>query len=862
MLPPKWADRFLKWYCNPDLLEEIQGDVYELFERRADTEGKKKAALQFVWDVIKFCRWSNIKKSNSTYYSINHFTMYRNYIKVGFRNLTKNWLISGINISGLALAIGCAITTFIFVDSQSNLDSFHKNKGNIYQVINQIQTKDELQLWGDSPLLMGPEIQSNNSSVKNIVRIEYDRGSMRYKDRVFSESVVFVDPAFTSTFDYPIAAGNPYCLKKKEEVVISHSMAEKYFGDLSPIGETISIKFSNGIIQSYFIGAVFEKYPTNASFSFNILIPIQNFFDLKFQDHYDLSKFTDATFVEMHDGHHPDELAETMADIRINQNKTQTKWPIHGFEFVKLPALGQRSFEISDPIAGGSHPAGQVALSVISILLLTMACFNYMNISLAAGTKRLKEIALRKVMGGVRTSIISQFLIENVILCVIALLVGTALSYYIFLPGFNSMIPLHIPFQFSSFSTALIFFGSILLVLGLISGAYPAFYISRFEPVTILKGQQKLGTKSILSKLLLGLQFVLAFSTIVACFVFTDNALYMKSQDWGYDPNNILSIRINDVAQFNSLRDATLKDTHVEHIAGSRAHVTRTDPTTSIESLGNQIQTKIYTVGSDYLQAMNIRLIDGRLFEKEESNDQLNTVISAKFAKKMGWVNPLEHSFTYDSTKYQVIGVVEDFHYNGFYSEVLPIFFVLDNDASKFRYFTAQVTPGHMLEVSESLEHAWREATPNDPYDVFYQEDALRGFYEENHANIVIITFISGFAIILACLGLFGLLTFNLSRRMKEFSVRKVLGAKGSHIVKLANEDYVWVLLISFLIGAPFGYFGIAQLIESIYPDPPETSIFPFILAITIMVVTVAITVSGQILKAIRVNPADTLRNE
>lgn len=859
--PPKWADRFLKWYCNPNLLEEIQGDAHELYYRRVDEEGETIANRKFIWDVVRFFRWSNIKRSNSKYNHSNHLDMFRNYIKVGIRNLIRNWGISFINISGLSLAVGCAVTLFMFNDFQHNMDSFHKNGANIYQVINKIKTESEVQTWGDSPLLLGPELVSGHTAVKNAIRVEFRNGNMRYKDRVFSENIVFTDPEFMSTFDFPMAYGNMNCLRNKEEIIISHNIAEKYFGDLSAVGERISIKFSNGEIRNFNVGAVLDKFPLSASFRFHIMVPIDNFFDIKFQEHYGWDEFADGTFIELHDGHHPSELEDILEASRALQNQTQTKWPIHKFELLPLELVALKSYEVMSSVATGSHGAGRQAIMVIAILLLAMACFNYMNIAVAAGTKRLKEIALRKVMGSARQHIINQFLIENLLLCCLAIILGVALSYYLFLPGFNFLIPITIPFGFSSVSTAILFFGGLLLVTGLASGAYPAFYISKYQPVHILRGKQKFGSKSLFSKILLTIQFILAFTTIVGCFVFTDNATYLKHKDWGYTQANILTVPVSNIEQYNGLRDAATKKTGVKSFAGSVNHIAWSDPTTTVDYLDQQVQAKMYAVGWDYLETLNIRLAKGRFFEKEKTGDRNATVVSKKFVAEMGWDDPLEKAFTYDSVRYTVIGVIEDFHYSGFYSTVLPILFKIGEE-DQFRFFAVQVESGNAQEMSDYLAATWKNIAPNDPFDVYYQEDALAGFYRDNEANIIILSFISGFAIVLACLGLFGLLTFNIHRRMKEFSVRKVLGARGMSIAKLANKEYVWILLIAFLLGAPFGYLLINQLIQAIYPDPKDADAMPFVLAISIMVITVAITVTGQIMKAIRVNPAQTLRNE
>jgi len=788
--------------------------------------------------------------------------MFKNYLKVGVRNMSKNMVASSINVFGLALAVGVAITVFIFIDYQYSVDSFHNNYDNIYEVINHVKEDDQVQKWGDSPMLLGPEMLSNHSEVKRIARIEYQRGNIRYGDNVFNELIVFTDPDFMRIFDYPILYGNKSVLDNKQQLIISYEYAVKYFGDENPMGKEVSIKFSNNEIRTFTVGAVFDEWPKNMSFGFNVMVPISNFFNLKFKDNYNWADYTDATFVELYPERDPLPLESAMQPYAELQNSTNSKWPIERFQLWPLSTLALSNFEIDGSVAEGSHPAGRVALSVIAILLLTLACFNYMNLALASATKRLKEIALRKVFGSARKGIINQFLTENVLLCLFALLIGTLLSYTVLLPGFNSLIPIFIPFAFSSLQTAVIFFVGLLILIGLASGAYPAFYISKFEPVRIFTGKQKFGHRSIFSKIMLTFQFIIAFTTVIGSFVFTDNALYLKEKDWGYDQANVLSIPIGDSKLFAGLRDKALQNKEIKSIAGAKYHIARANKMTTIERLESQFTVMSYDVGFNYLETMNIRLLEGRFFEQSKPSDLTHSmVVSQDLVKKLEIDDPLNGTIKYDSINYRIIGVVDDFYYNDFFSDRHPVFFRMSKEED-FGYLALKCTPGNLKEVDEYMKAAWLELAPNDPYNGKYQNDVFQRFYSDNESNIIIISFISVFAIILASIGLFGLLSLNTAKRMKEFSIRKALGADQLSIIKLANKDYMWVIFISFFVGAPIGYLLIMQVINAIYTEPQGSGWTPFILALLIMLTTIVLTVSGQVLKASRANPAENLRVE
>ena len=857
--PPRWADRFLQWYCNPLFLEEIQGDAHELFFRRVEEEGLRTAERKFIWDVIRFFRWSNIKRSKSHAYRTNNPAMISNYFKTGLRSLVKDKTTSAINIVGLSLAIGCAITVFIFVDYLINQDNFHSNRENIYQIINHVNSNGEVQKWSDVPFHMAPELKEKVPFIEQVVRIEQSSGNFRYNDRVFNEWIWFVDPAFTEMFDFPILYGNRKALYKKEQIFISQRVAQKYFPDQNPVGEQVSVKYENGVIQSYLIGGVFDKVPDRASFWPSVLISTESFLDIKFRDHYDWSYLTDGIFVSLREGHKGHELEKFFPDWVQKQNQSDPEFVTKGFEPVPLEDLARKSFEIQSAIANGGHPAGQVALSTVAILLILLACSNYVNIAVSSAAKRLKEIALRKVMGGTKSDIQRQFLTENVLTCLIAVMLGTGLSYFFFLPGFNSMIPLTIPFGFSSLLVMSLFFAGLLILVGLASGAYPAFYISRFQPVNIFRGSQKFGQKSLFTKVLLTFQFLIAFSTIVSSFVFTDTSLQWISKGWGYDPEAVIAVPVKNHQQYTALRHKIAQNPDVRQVSGSWGHIGDYDRLTTISQGEVEIQAHAYETEASYHQLMHLELLDGRFFK--EDSDVQKAVITERFVNRMYWKDPLQQHFFLDSIRYDVIGVVSNFHLDHFYGELEPAFFI-PGEENQFNYLTVKTSAEKELSVNKFIKGAWKEIAPDDPYEGFYQQEVMDDFYVENRANIVIIGFVSVLALVLACIGLYGLIAYNISRRMKEFSVRKVLGASLGHITKLINRDYIGILLIAFVLGAPLGFWQISQLISTIYPEAASTGPMPFALATIIMVVSLMLTIAIQVFKVAKNNPAETLRSE
>ncbi len=852
--------RFLRWYCNPELLEEIEGDVQELYERRYQDRGYDFASRKLFWDVIRFFRWTNIKRTNSKY-TMDRTLLFRNYLKLGFRTISKHWVTSTINIVGLGLALGLGITIFIFVDMQLHMDSFHQKKERIYQITNDVKEENALNTWGDTPMQLGPQLKSDYPIVEDYARIEYSGANFKYKDNIFAESFIYTDPSFFRIFDFPMLYGSKDALNNKSGIVISHDMAVKYFDNEDPVGKELTIKFNSGQVKRFVVSAVLDKYPDNASFSFNFYLSIENFFDSQPDKQNSWNYLTDATFLLFREDANPFDIESSYDSYVEVQNASNGEWTVAGFDLFHLPTLSQKSFEIVSSVSNGSHPAGRVALAVISIFILILACFNFMNISVAAATKRLREIGLRKVMGGIRRQIIGQFMVENLLQCLFAMILGTMISYFVILPIFNKMIPIHIPFEFSSFPLMFGFFAAILIVTGFISGAYPAFYISKFEPVHIFRSGDRFGKRNMFSKILLGFQFFFAFVTIVGSFVFTDNAYYFTNKDWGYEPKDIFSIPVENSEQAELLKARLADHSEVTETSVTRGQIGIQNFYVNYDYLGEQYQSIIFEVDGNYQKVMNLPLIEGRFIEDTEQDLQNSVVVNETFVEKMGWDNPIGQVFQYDSVRKTVVGVVQDFHYYSFYRPVEGVFFsgLRENSGNQL---VVKSNPGSMLTVDEFARESWFTLAPNDPYDRKFQEDVFDDFFYENRANITLMLLISGVTIVLATLGLYGLFSFNIQRRLREFSVRKVLGAAPIAIVKIASKQYVWIILVAFVLGAPLGFILIDQLVTSIYPDPKGAGPLPFVVAILIVLLTISITIAGQILKATRVNPAENLRAE
>ncbi len=786
--------------------------------------------------------------------------MIRSYLLTGFRNMIRNLMTSTINVVGLAVALGCAVMIYILLDSYYNLDAMHEKGDRIYLVANHAKTGDSDMVWAPSPRLSAGVLKEN-VAVEQTTRVQRSRGAVRVGDKVFSEGVWFVDPSFMDVFSFGITQGNRKALDDPKSAIITEEMAIKYFGDIDPIGKIISIKFSDTEVEEFVVGAVSEDTPANSSMYFNFLLSMNRRESMNRADTEPWALFEDVTFVLLKESAAVDQLTPTLETIKKNQNLSKTLSPITKVELIKLPDIAQR-IDLYMSLSWGNSPAAMVGFAVVGTFLVLLACFNYMNVAVASVSTRLKEIGIRKVIGGGKKELITQFLVENIMVCAVAVIAGTALAYFFLVPGFDSLYPVKIEFEISSFTNGLLFFGSLLFFVAIVSGAYPAFYVASFNPVSILKGKEKFGNKSLLSRILLGAQFTLSVTTIISCFVFVWAGYYFENIDWGYNHSQTIGVPVVTAQQFEQLRNRSSLEKDVAVVAGAQSHIGKDNQGASIKVGTQDHNVDHFGVGFNYIEAANLRVLAGRTFdEKIESDKTESIVVNQQFVRNMGWENPIGQFVTLNDHRVYVIGVIEDFHYMDFFERVKPVMLSIVPEET-FKYLIVKTAPGRTNVVHDFLKAEWKSVAPDDPWRGFLQDDVFKNFFDSNRANNIVGYFISGITLLLACMGLYGLVAYNLTRRLKEFSVRKVFGANIAQIFRLMNADYIWIVIIALLIGIPLGSYLIQMLITSVYPDPIPVDFTPYILTGFLMIITVAATISTQLRRISKESPTVTLRSE
>jgi putative ABC transport system permease protein len=792
--------------------------------------------------------------------------MIKNYFVIAYRNVLKNKIPSTVNIVGLSVAIACAIVVFLFLERQYTMDRFHENGENIFLVENIVERSNGRQLYGDSPLPLGPALEKDFPQIRSTARQISISGTFQAGEQVLRDRLWFVDDTFLEMFSFGLRLGDPSAIRDPGAIVLSDAVATKYFGDTDPIGKQISVAYGNGYTAAFTVRGVAEKFPEKASFTFRALTGFVNYAATGV-DLTDWSKYIGATFIEVNQPDDIETIAAQMDRYLALQNSANEDWPIAEFAFDNLYNLSRNSQNVYSDISGGTHPAAIIVLGLVAIFLLALSSFNYINLAIANSVRRLKEIGIRKVVGGSKRQLVGQFLSENLLMALLALGFGFVIAYFLFIPGFNKL------FDFVGGGISLgeadptffwIFLVALLVLTGLISGAYPAFYIASFRPSAIFRGSQTIGGQNKFTRSLLTLQFSLAFLTMIMGVILAQNASYQANRDWGYENEHRLVLRLQNGGDFAVARNAVSSLPDVQEISGSRNHLGRSWSRPVLDIEGIKMEAVRFEIGPGYLEQYDLNLIAGKPFtDGNTSAPGTEVIINETFADERNWSRDdvVDKSFRIDSTAYTVRGMVADFMYDSFYDPISPAFFVVATE-NKYQYLSMTLLAGSGVRTSEAVQKIWKDIFPALPYTGFFQDEIFDSMYRENTNIKQLFSFIALLALIIACLGLFALSVQNILHRMKEISIRKVLGATLSHVTRKVNTGFVIMIAVGAAIASPLGYIGMRELLDSVYSDPVPITAMPFLLSFSLVFLAAALTIATQIYRIAYANPAEVLRNE
>lgn len=851
--PPRFAAAVLAWLLR-DEWETPLGDFEEYFHELADERGVRWARWWYrrqVWQMLPDRLFAK------TYWTLD---MLKNYYVLAWRNLLKSKLASGFNIFGLSLAVACTMVAYLFIHARVDNEYIHTQGDTIFLVGHERGPAGEVLAFGSSPAPLGPALEADLPQVVRAARVVGMRATVQRGDETFGENVRLVDPGFMEMFTFPLLMGDPAALRDPQAILLSAARAEKYFGDANPIGETLDIQVGDQPVATFTVRGVAAKPRSSTSLQFPILMAYANRDGGDAAPQDDWAQRVSATFIQVAEPGAVGDVAARMEPYLGKYQAAKADAQVTGFTFDNLYDLSVNSKYVEDTIARGVPWAPVIVLSIISVFLLMLACLNYMNISLANANRRLKEIGIRKVVGSNRWQLIAQFLAENTLLCLLALVLGLGLAHGLLIPAFNNIAGSESSLLNTSNLDLVLFLGALLVGVGLLSGAYPAFYISSFQPIAVFRGRQ-LGGRNRFMQSLLTVQFVLAFITMIVCMGLVVNAVEQEKRDWGYKKDHTLVLQLPpDEASFAAFHDAAQQWPQVQAASGARDHLGRSWRGVHVHTDQPEPMTaRAFGVQAGYLGTMGVRLHAGRFFE--DAAEAQHLVINEAFARWQGWDEPLGQAVRIDSTHYTVVGVAADFHYDDFGTTIRPAYFYLA-DPSDLQYLALRLDAGTGTQTRAALEALWQQHHPDADFDPFFQNSVFDVFFQETRGILDIFLFVAFLALIISCMGLYGLAAQHTASRMKEISIRKVLGATVPHLARRLNQRFALLLLAAAVVATPLSYFLLQALLGSIFTYHMEVSYGPFVLAYVLVFTVVLLTLASQLRLLLRANPAETLRSE
>ncbi len=861
--PPQWPLKFLRFFVKEEYLEEIEGDMEEVFRENLEQHSLRKAQRLYWMEMVKLLRLSLVKNVKFLQ-RLNQYGMFKNYFKVSMRGLLKNPMNSSINIVGLSVSIGFCIFVYAFARWTYSTDQFHENKHNVYLTTFFANRDGSEQQFGRTPRPLAEMLRTDFPQLESVCRVEDRAVVIKREDNVFHERIRLADPEFLTMFTFPLKWGSAASLKDVNSIILNEDVAVKYFGEENPIGQMLLVKFDKDRSKEFKVTGVAKEFPKALTIKFDFLINFENFRTSESDyDFHDWNALVNATLIQVKRPEDIQSIAEGMDKYRTIQNKAvQKDWAITSFGFEPLATLHEQSEYIRDDISRSSKNNYSSVMYMIFIgsFMLALACFNFINIAIASAAKRLKEIGVRKSIGATRSAVVIQFLSENMVITFFALLLGLLVGYTFFIPGFEYLWHFSMDFSFAD-KNLWIYLPIILLVTAIASGAYPAFYISRFQAVGILKGSVKFGQKNPMTKLFLGLQLILSCVFITGAVMFTQNSRYMAQRSWGYNQDETLYAALPDPTAYEQLHALMMQDPNVISMAGSVHHLGKNNASAVLHFPDRDYEADQLQVSPTYFETMGIPLKEGRLFTDHEGSDQQVVVVNELLVKNMGWTEAVGRTFTMDSLMYEVVGVVKDFHSYSFFKNIQPTIFTVA-DKEGYRFLSLKVSPHSESKVYNVLQMKWATLFPEVPFEGGHQEDVWGNYFAEMVIHGLVWRVIAIIAIALASLGLYGLVSLNVTGRIKEFSIRKVLGAEVKNIAKNIYNQYALLFTISLIVGAPISYTLIKLIFDTSYEYHMPVDFSGAAIAVIILTLVLLLTVATQIRKIAKANAVNGLKAE
>lgn len=813
--------------------------------------------------------------------------MLKNYLQIAFRNIYRHKGYSFINIAGLAVGIACCMLIMLYVRDELSYDRYNENIDCLYRLERKGVFQDKEFHVAATAHPTGPAFKNDLPEILQSVRIWPTTLSVKTLDnRYFNERILFTDPAIFATFTFPLLKGSPEtALKEPQSIVLTEEMSKKYFNGGDALGKVLSIQWDKETAMDFKVTGIMKKIPRNSHFRTDFFASYASLAKLipeQLNTWLNNSNYTYFLLPKNQSIRELDKKFPALIEKYMGKDVRQFLGPkvdINSlFKFILRPVS---EIHLYSGLEFELEPTGSIAtvyiFSAIAFLVLLIACINFMNLSTARSALRAKEVGLRKTVGANKRSLVVQFIGESVLLSFIAGIIAL-LIVQLLLPVYNAVTLKEMSNTYLTDPASMLLFIAVILLVGFVAGSYPAFYLTSFQPVKVLKGKFTTGNESrsqFLRKGLVVVQFTISIALIICTTVVMNQLHYIKNKNLGFKKEQVVVIPAKDESlanRYDAFKTGLLKNPGVlkaavtERIPGSRSTSDRVFLREGMDKSQSQI-VRYFSIDTDFIPVLEIQLAAGRNFSKDFTTDKEGLILNEAAVKKFGWQSPeaalgqgilIPESAT-KYTKFTIVGVVKDFHYKSLHQRIEPLILFLD--PANVAFVMVKIKTGDIPATLEFLENKFKAFSPAFTYEYYFLDESFDNLYRSEERVQTIFKFFTILAILISCLGLFGLVSFTAERRRKEVGIRKVLGATVANIVLHLSREFVILTLIANLIAWPAAYIAMSRWLQG-FAYRTGIGIGTFILSGLVALAITLLTVGYQSVKTALANPVNSLKYE
>ena len=793
--------------------------------------------------------------------------MFKNILKVTFRNMLKNKINSLIIIFGLSTGIVCTILSFLFISDEFSFDRFHKNLKNIYEV-KMVLSLPFGRAIADPKASVATELSRQFHEVIHAVRMEKREITARSNNTYYEEDTLFSDPSFLDMFSFPLKHGEAKAdLLNQDSIIISESTARKYFGKEDPVGQTLALRLDEEFFD-FTVTGILYKIPDSSSLDFDILINLEKLYGASLNDSQ--TKTSMACFIQLENGILSTELQEKFK-ATIDRPLQEKYSKESGYVLAPLADFHLQGEFSSYVLEQKSTIKYSLILAAIALLVMVIACFNFMNLSVGRASTRIKEIGVRKVLGAMRRQLIRQFWSESLMYSFISLITGLVIVE-LCLPAFNQISHKNLSLNLFSNGWIVILFVGVVFFVGIAAGSYPAFVLSKFSSVDLFRRKMKISGKGTFNRSLIVFQFGISIFLIISTAFLFKQKSFMLNMSLGYDTDQVIVLPLKNLTSsfakksmfVEALKNKLLQYEIIQGVSGSNSGFPEGWMGTYFETTSGEQSLVVYNYADqDFLPTLGMKLIEGRNFSEDfPSDEEGSVIINESFAKMLGTESKTGHylsEFFNTNFNRQIIGVVKDFHYESLHDPILPAF--IGMSGMDFEYVFVKVDGGRLREAIATLREEFSALAPQTLFEFSFLDEDVARQYEREELWVRMVEYASIFAILIACSGLLGLTLQIIFLRTKEIGIRRVLGASIRHIILLINREFLWLVVAANVLAWPAAYFTMSAVLKN-YAFRIALSFWIFLISGAAALLLAFITVSTHTLRAARINPSKTLKYE